>query len=236
MYLSKILAVTLTTLMVLLLACQGGTASNQPAGASTQDGAIFSVTPMMLVTPMMRGTASYQPAGASTQDGSIFSVTPMMLETPDGAPLAAEWIRLLVPENRTRPEARMIELSLVRIRAEAENPGTPVIFLNGGPGDIPTTLQTLEQLAPLVDLFHGSSDVILLEQRGVGHSRPSLDCPGKYGLPFDRPGDHSAEVAAARSYFEECAKFWADQGVDLSGYNVREMAADVDDVRNALGL
>ena len=42
-------------------------------------------------------------------------------------------------------------------------------------------------------------------------------------------------MAAVRSYFSGCAEFWEDQGVDLSGYNVREMAADVDGVRQALG-
>ena len=32
-----------------------------------------------------------------------------------------------------------------------------------------------------------------------------------------------------------CAEFWKGQGVDSSGYNVREMAADIDDLRQALG-
>lgn len=52
---------------------------------------------------------------------------------------------------------------------------------------------------------------------------------------MDCPLDRQAEIAFARSYVGKCAKFWADRGVDLSGYNVLEMASDVDAIRQALG-
>lgn len=167
--------------------------------------------------------------------GPSHLLTPFFVEPPNGRLVAGDWGRVFVPENRTNPSSNTIEVPFVRFRSKAENPVAPVFFLSGGPGDVPTPLDTLEQLVPLLAPFLDSSDVVLMEQRGVGHSRPRLDCPGEYNVPLDKSSDRESEVAAARSYFTGCARFWESRGVDLSGYNVREMAADVDAARQALG-
>ena len=164
------------------------------------------------------------------------SLTPFLVKVQNGALVAADWGRVFVPENRTSPNGNTIEVPFVRFKSKAKHPSAPLFFLNGGPGDVPTTLDSLEQLVPLVvEPFTDTSDVVLVEQRGIGHSRPRLDCPGAYRLPLDKPLDRETAVAITRSYFAGCAKFWEDRGVDLSGYNVREMAADVDAIRHALG-
>ncbi len=122
-------------------------------------------------------------------------LTPFFVEAHNGRLFAADWGRVFVPENRTNPNSNTIEVPFVRFKSRAENPAAPVFFLNGGPGDVPTPLDTLEQLVPLlVEPFLGSSDVVLMEQRGVGHSRPRLDCPGEFRLPLDKQSDRESEV------------------------------------------
>ena len=61
----------------------------------------------------------------------------------------------------------------------------PVIYLSGGPGV--STLKLIRyQLEAFTDLiFPGGRDLVLFDQRGVGLSRPALDCPGLYDLSYD---------------------------------------------------
>lgn len=103
----------------------------------------------------------------------------------------------------------------------------------GGPGDEP--LGYLTDILPYVSAFQALGDLIIPEPRGVGHARPCLACPGSYHLPLDKPLDYGMLVKTEREYMMNCAKFWKVQGIDLSGYNVREMAADIDAIRQALG-
>ncbi len=63
----------------------------------------------------------------------------------------------------------------------------------------------------------------MLDQRGTGYSKPSLDC---------------TELARARSYDDgitRCRARLIKAGIDLSAYNSVENAADVADLRVALG-
>ena len=159
-------------------------------------------------------------------------LTPFLLETKDGRPVAVEWGRLIVPENRSQSGSNLIELPFVRFRATTEK-GTPIFSLAGGPGDEP--LGYLTDMLPYVSAFQALGDLIIPEPRGVGYSRPRLDCLGSYNLPLDKPLDYDTLVKAARAYMVNCAEFWKGQGVDLSGYNVREMAADINAIRQALG-
>src|SRR5262249_55548278 len=39
-----------------------------------------------------------------------------------------------VPENRSDPQSRMIPIRYVRFPATGENPGSPIVYLAGGPG------------------------------------------------------------------------------------------------------
>src|SRR5688572_13710230 len=49
-------------------------------------------------------------------------------------PVEGELGRLVVSENRTKPDSRLIELAFVRLKSTATKPGYPVVYLDGGPG------------------------------------------------------------------------------------------------------
>ena len=79
-------------------------------------------------------------------------------------------------------------------------------------------------------------DVILLDQRGVGLSRPNLTRISGQSLPLDFFADEAKALSVIRERSLEAAEFFRNQGVDLRAYNTIESAHDIDDLRKALGV
>ncbi len=159
---------------------------------------------------------------------------PFLFQPNSGAPIAAEWGQLFVPENRQKNDSHIITIPFVRFRCTSKIPKPPIIFLQGGPGEsVLSDLQTCwsrPMWCPPLDI----ADFIFIEQRGFGLSHPCLTCPDMYSLPLDKPGTYEGYVNAHRKYLMEAVSFWKKQGTDLSGYNVHEMAADINDLRQEL--
>ncbi len=146
----------------------------------------------------------------------------------------AELVRFSVPESRVSGSARQIELAFVRIPSTARRPGSPVVWLAGGPGWAGTS----DLDSPLLRLFlelRESGDVVILDQRGTGLSVPSLDCPGLIRFPMDVPLDRVQSLDALELVAHACGDRWRNAGVDLAAYNTRESAEDLEDLRLALG-
>ena len=152
-----------------------------------------------------------------------------------GDPVEAEWGRLTVPENRRRSDSNPIELSFVRFPATTSDPGHPILFLAGGPGESGVQFARGGHFALFMAL-RGVADVIALDQRGTGASRPSLRCEAaEPWLPADRPADRAEVLEIALQQSRACAGVLRDRGIDLTGYNTIESADDVDELRSALG-
>ena len=172
---------------------------------------------------------------SSAEPGHIRS-TPYMIQPRDGSPrVSAELGWLTVPENHSRPSGPSIELAFLRIRTAALRPGSPVVWLAGGPGGS-GTLDAEGAILPLFLEIAQFTDVIALDQRGMGRSQPRLDCPGRFDLPLDRPLERDLVLAAFRDHATECREFWSRRGVDLASYNTNESARDLEDLRKALGV
>lgn len=147
---------------------------------------------------------------------------------------------LTVPEDRQNPaNGRQVEIHVVRFASNAADaPADPIVYLDGGPGG--STLDALpfsfsQVWEPVLD----DRDLILFDQRGVGFSTPSLDCPEERTFAFDTldqdlPADD--ERSAEIEVIEKCHDRLVADGVDLSQYNSAENAADVADLRIALGI
>lgn len=151
-----------------------------------------------------------------------------------GTTVEGELGRLIVRENRERPSSRLIELAFVRLKSTAEKPGFPVIYLDGGPGSSPIGLAQVPTFMNLFQKLREVGDVILLDQRGIGRSKPNLTRPSAESLPLNIFADKAAAQAEYTRRFKADAEFFKAQGVDLSAYNSRESSHDVDDVRKAL--
>jgi len=144
--------------------------------------------------------------------------------------------RLFVPENRNDANSRKIEVAFFRLRQEKNDPGPPVVYLPGGPGQ-PVIESAKDFAATYKNYRHlgGQGDMLVVEQRGIGASRPKLECPGLLSRPTDQPLSVDIMGSTHKAYIEQCMNHWTEKGVDPSGYNVVSMADDIDDLRDSLG-
>ena len=153
----------------------------------------------------------------------------------DGRQRQAELWKLPVPESRSRTSSVNVTIGFLRLKSTSPSPRSPIVFLMGGPG-IPATV--IAPIPPYWDLFgklQAVSDVILLDQRGVGLSVPDLDCPPSASPSTSLLGSRAALVEAFQMALASCAATWRARGVDPSAYTEAASAADIEDVRTALG-
>ncbi|HEX2997270.1 MAG TPA: alpha/beta fold hydrolase, partial [Anaerolineales bacterium] len=151
-----------------------------------------------------------------------------------------------VPENRAKPfdDDNSIRLAVVVLRAaDTHSTQSPTFLLGGGPGQdvigmyegllksyqslqkdgfpeeaYPGHLQDMQQFMAVMDLSMADlqkREFIYFDQRGAGYSKPSLKCHG--------------------DGWRDCKDRLVSSGVDLPAYNTLENAADVNDIRLALG-
>jgi pimeloyl-ACP methyl ester carboxylesterase len=175
-----------------------------------------------------------EPASASAPPAIRYE--PFPIASFWGPPIVQAGLgRLKVRENRASDSPRQIELAFVRIPTTANRPGPPIVWLSGGPG----ASGTADLDTPALQLFlelQRLGDVIVLDQRGTGFSVPRLDCPGSIRFPpFEVAIERASAIESLASAARECAQRWRAKGVDLSAYNVRESAEDIEDLRLALG-
>ncbi len=154
-------------------------------------------------------------------------------EVPIG--VVAECGDLIVPEDRRRPEGRLIRLHYAVFPSEAETPAPdPVVYLHGGPGG-----GALEQVAWELDAypFLADRDLIVFDQRGSGFSTPSLDCPEITEAETELlDEDRDVGWTTWANALEGCRDRLRDEGIDLDAYDTDASAADVEDLRRALGI
>ena len=146
---------------------------------------------------------------------------------------------LTVPEDRSQPERRKIRLHVGVFRTSAaEKAGDPILYLGGGPGENSTESSSYfydEYIEP----FLKNRDFIVLDQRGAGYSRPHLDCPELEEMYRDTLDDDlTLEESRAKGLeaVTRCRdRLVGSEGVNLPSYRSAESAADVNDLRLALG-
>jgi pimeloyl-ACP methyl ester carboxylesterase len=162
------------------------------------------------------------------------SLEPYPFQTFDGATHPAELGRLWVRENRDGPSDRLIQIAFVRLPSTAAKPRSPVVFLSGGPGVPGIVIGRVPAYHRLFEKLQTLSDVILLDQRGVGMSSPNTACPEGTPPPpaaFEtEAGFREALMALARA----CTDHWRGEGLDVAAFTTAASADDVEDLRVAL--
>lgn len=153
----------------------------------------------------------------------------------NGAVLKVEAGELEVPESRRRPTARRVTIPYYRLRSESPTPASAIFLLAGGPGTSWLDLVTNDENFREVAFYRTVADVVLFDQRGGGHARPAMSCPQTVHVAAGQLPAPAALYAALRPALIQCRDHWLREGVDLAAYNTVESAADIDDLRRALG-
>jgi len=146
-----------------------------------------------------------------------------------------------VPWDRGRPDGTSTDLAYVILRATGGSPRSDaIVHVAGGPGAGSTlrqpVLEFIKRYAPLrVD-----RDVILYDQRGMGHSVPFFSCPyPDENVAAEVRSRLAAELGADPSDVDVntafCQEALAAQGYSPSDLSTATSAADLVDVMAALG-
>ena len=145
---------------------------------------------------------------------------------------------LVVPENRARSDSPLIRLHVAIFRNRLGVQSTdPVVHLAGGPGS--SSLHGASYMfAQGLDAILDQRDFILFDQRGTGYSQPRLDCPERSsvtGMLLERGLLAEGSDQIILDAFRRCSTRLVGQGVDLNMYHSAASAADLNDLRLALG-
>jgi len=141
-------------------------------------------------------------------------------------PTAAQCGTLQVPEDRTKPEGRKIDIFAAILPANTVTPkDDPLVILAGGPGQAASTLAPFA--ARLAELRR-TRDVVLVDQRGTGRSSP-LTCAAF------KPSESEAFETDPRPRARECLAELIGRDVDPAQYTTGAWIADLEAMREALG-
>jgi pimeloyl-ACP methyl ester carboxylesterase len=139
---------------------------------------------------------------------------------------------LMVPENRAVPTSRRIPVRFLRLKSSAAKPKAPLFYLAGGPGDrgVSERREALDFWGPFLNV----SDVVLIDQRGVGDRDLTWQWDGTppmaYFVSADSARRHEAELT------RRALTAIRARGVDVTGYTTAASATDLDELRTALGF
>lgn len=152
--------------------------------------------------------------------------------TPEGDNVEVDALcgTLTVPENWKDENSRLITLPVVKIPATTANPVEPIFYLKGGPG-----FSNLAWNPPAWILEN--HDVIMVGYRGVDGS-VVLDCPEVDAVARKTFGNGLFSENAKKQFtkaVQQCITHLTDSGIDLAGYTVSGVIADMEAARIALG-
>ncbi|RNC86943.1 MAG: alpha/beta fold hydrolase [Winogradskyella sp.] len=141
-----------------------------------------------------------------------------------------------VLENRDHPDSKTIKFPVYIFKSRNPNPDPdPIIYTVGGPGY--TTMPSAQYMKYY--RYLDNRDFILVEQRGNYYAEPHLDCP-EWGDAITKSNSFGFDDEQTDQLFDnaarKCKNRLTKKNIDLNGYNTNEIAADINDLVNVLGI
>jgi pimeloyl-ACP methyl ester carboxylesterase len=188
---------------------------------------------------VVAGTFTALPAGASTaqtpQTASAARLSWKDCGTTDYPTLQCSSLK--VPLDHRDPHGRQITLALSRVPHTAQKSQGPLLVNPGGPGGSGLTLAGFVA-SSLPKAVAAQYDVIGFDPRGVGQSKPALDCKPGYFNPVrpdsvpSTPALEKANLDRAKSFAAACGQKYASL---LPYINTVQAVQDMDSIRAATG-
>ena len=190
---------------------------------------------MAVVLAMLTASAciTHQPTGVGSKRPELDEIT-----CPDEVDIlirsSATCATLTVAAHHGQAGGGVVDLFVVRFAPEGAAPTAVPLLSVGGDLGYGMDMTTLGLQIDGLD-----REVIAVDPRGVGHSLPSLGCPELTALPVE-PSALPAGSARVAEAFDEavrtCRERLEGEGIDLTAFDLSEMAADMEDLRLALGI
>lgn len=214
-------------LLILLMGCSREPATPEPSGA-------VETATLPLATAVTTATPTPVPAATAERTAATLVEADCPFD-PGNHSVTCGY--LTVRENRDQTGEQHIKLFVAVVHSRSEQPlPDPVVFLHGGPGGSAVLATT--SIARDVHGLLADRDLVVFDQRGAGFSEPSLDCPEFHEQVYP----HLAELltpdemgAVAEEALLACYRRLTGDGIDLTAYHSAASAADVNDLRLALG-
>lgn len=162
------------------------------------------------------------------------TIAPYKFKADNGTVVEAERGTFEVPRHHAEPDGATFTLHFVRFPSTNQNPGSPIVYLAGGPGGSGIGAAEGPRFALFMALRE-VADVIALDQRGTGASAVDPDCQPPLTAFAGRVLTRDTFEAYLEQAASYCSAWWKDQGVDLSAYTTTESAADLEVLRRQLG-
>lgn len=143
---------------------------------------------------------------------------------------------LIVLENRAKKNGKTLRLPVFILKSRGANPKQdPVLYTAGGPGSSSINTARYGEYYS----FLNDRDFIIFEQRGTQYAQPNLSCPeldaikrSNTWVNMSENEKQALQVEAA----QHCQTRLIADGNDLSAYNTRASAQDIEDLRTVLGI
>jgi pimeloyl-ACP methyl ester carboxylesterase len=216
-----------------------GQADAPTAAPASVPATIQSPTPAPAV-PTAQQSSAESPAATAAQPATAaipaYEEADCKFNKPDGIDVACGY--LTVPEDREKSDGKTIRLHVAVFKSQSPNPAPdPVVYLEGGPGG--HALDNAEfSFQGRFDPFLENRDFIMFDQRGTGFSEPSLDCTELTDAAFQKldqnvSSEESNTIDTAATI--KCRDRLVNAGINLAAYTSAANAADLNDLRIALG-
>jgi pimeloyl-ACP methyl ester carboxylesterase len=150
---------------------------------------------------------------------------------------------LTVPEARSaasgwRRDARVLRLYVTIVRSPNLRPAPDsIVVLYGGPGGWSGPLLARLNAFGFGELL-AERDLIIFDQRGTGLSEPALTCPETNARHTHALFEHVTLDERRQRFVDaalECRARLVAEDINLKAFNTPEIAADIEDLRLALG-
>ncbi len=223
-------------LMLLMSACDP-VPTNEPTPTEAPSPAtVKPVAPAQPVAP-----SAPQPTGPVGAVGAIEPLDCKKLAVGDPSTLTrpnASCGLLSVPELHSDPNGKAIKIGFVQFKSGLATPAKDAVIFLGDPGFSSITWASYWDY-DLIGKLLKERDLVVVDTRGAGHSQPALVCAGEMDEVVAEASKKALTAddwdALSRNQAERCKAAWQTAGVNLAAYNSAEIAADLDDLRRALG-
>ncbi|HUQ20385.1 MAG TPA: alpha/beta fold hydrolase [Gemmatimonadaceae bacterium] len=158
---------------------------------------------------------------------------PFSFKGTETAQVDADSGTLVVRADRRSANRATITLPIVRFRSTSQVKAAPIVYVSGGAGSGIAAARGAR--FPFFMALRDVGDVITLDLRGAGRSQPRVSCG--FGFPdLSAPMTYAAIVSVLQGQTRTCADSLRKTGAILEGHNLREVVADLDELRAALGV